>query len=109
MNGFKLVKARLEGVDGKILRGLVDNLKIQLPDSVIVLAAVADGKVSLVAGVQGRAQTWLKAGDVLSNIAGQIGGKGGGRADFAQGGGDDGPDLVKALSELDSWLASRQG
>jgi alanyl-tRNA synthetase len=109
LNGFKLVKARLEGVDGKSLRGLVDNLKNQLPDSVIVLAAVADGKVSLVAGVQGRALSSLKAGDVLSHIAGQIGGKGGGRADFAQGGGDDGPDLVKALSELDSWLASRPG
>lgn len=109
LNGFKLVKARLEGVDGKSLRGLVDNLKIQLPDSVVVLAAVADGKVSLVAGVQGRAQVSLKAGDVLSHIAGQIGGKGGGRADFAQGGGDDGPNLVKAFAELDSWLASRQG
>lgn len=109
LNGFKLVKARLEGVDGKSLRGLVDNLKVQLPDSVIVLAAAADGKVSLAAGVQGRAQALLKAGDVLSHIAGQIGGKGGGRADFAQGGGDDGPDLVKAFAELDSWLASRQG
>lgn len=105
--GFKLVKARLEGVDGKSLRELVDNLKAQLPDSVIVLAAAAEGKVSLVAGVQGRAQASVKAGDVLSHIAAQIGGKGGGRADFAQGGGEDGPALHNALAELDSWLEAR--
>ena len=104
---FKLVKARVAGVDGKGLRELVDNLKTQLPDSVIVLAAGQDGKVSLVAGVQGAAQAAFKAGDVLAHIAVQIGGKGGGRADFAQGGGEDGPALDAALSGLDAWLAAR--
>jgi alanyl-tRNA synthetase len=105
--GIKLVKLRLESGDPKGLRELVDNLKVQLPDSVIVLAAAQDGKASLVAGVQGRAQSKLKAGDVLAHIAAQIGGKGGGRADFAQGGGEDGPALVKAMAELDDWLAGR--
>jgi len=105
--GIKLVKLRIESGDPKGLRELVDNLKVQLPDSVIVLAAAQDGKASLVAGVQGRAQAKLKAGDVLAHIAAQIGGKGGGRADFAQGGGEDGPVLLKAMAELDGWLAER--
>ena len=105
--GIKLVKLRIESGDPKGLRELVDNLKVQLPDSVIVLAAAQDGKASLVAGVQGRAQAKLKAGDVLAHIAAQIGGKGGGRADFAQGGGEDGPALLKAMAELDEWLAGR--
>ncbi|WP_395770233.1 alanine--tRNA ligase [Arenimonas sp.] len=105
--GIKLVKLRIESGDPKGLRELVDNLKVQLPDSVIVLAAAQDGKASLVAGVQGRAQTKIKAGDVLAHIAAQIGGKGGGRADFAQGGGEDGPALLKAMAELDEWLAGR--
>ena len=105
--GIKLVKLRLESGDPKGLRELVDNLKVQLPDSVIVLAAAQDGKASLVAGVQGSAQAKLKAGEVLAHIAAQIGGKGGGRADFAQGGGEDGPALIKALAELDHWLAGR--
>jgi len=104
---FKLVKARVPGVDGKGLRELVDNLKTQLPDSVIVLASGQDGKVSLVAGVQGAAQDTFKAGEVLSHIAVQIGGKGGGRPDFAQGGGEDGPALDAALAGLDAWLAAR--
>ena len=104
---FKLVKARVAGVDGKGLRELVDNLKTQLPDSVIVLASGQDGKVSLVAGVQGAAQATFKAGEVLSHIAVQIGGKGGGRPNFAQGGGEDGPALDAALAGLDAWLAAR--
>ena len=105
--GVKLVRARLEGLDGKGLRELVDNLKTQLPDSVIVLAAAANAKVSLAVAVQGRAQASVKAGDVLSHVAAQIGGKGGGRADFAQGGGEDGASLLKALAELEGWLEPR--
>lgn len=105
--GIKLVKVRLEAGDPKSLRELVDNLKGQLPDAVIVLAAVQEGKAALVVGVQGRAQAKLKAGEVLAHIAAQIGGKGGGRADFAQGGGPDGPALHKTMAELDDWLANR--
>ncbi len=104
---FKLVKARVSGVDGKGLRELVDNLKGQLPDSVIVLASGQDGKLSLVAGVQGAAQARFKAGEVLGHVAAQVGGKGGGRPDFAQGGGEDGPALDAALAGLDAWLAAR--
>lgn len=107
--GVKFVKARLNGLDGKALREQVDNLKTQLPDSVIVLASGQDGKVSLVAGVQGSAQQRLKAGDVLTHITAQIGGKGGGRADFAQGGGDDGPAFERAMASLDAWLQGSLG
>ena len=107
VGGIKVVKSRIAGMDGKALRELVDNLKTQLPDSVVVLASAQDGRLSMVAGVQGKALQKVKAGDVLGHIATQIGGKGGGRADFAQGGGDDGPAFDGALSNLDVWLAER--
>jgi alanyl-tRNA synthetase len=107
ISGIALIKARLEGLDGKALRDLLDNLKLKVPDSVIVLASAQNGKASLVAAVQGAAQAKVKASDVLSHIAGQIGGKGGGRADFAQGGGDDGPALTKALAGLNVWLTGK--
>ncbi len=105
--GIKLVAARLDGMDAKTLRDGVDRLKQQLPDAVILLAAGAEGKASLVAGVQGRALEKLKAGDLVAFVAAKIGGKGGGRADMAQGGGEDGPALLAALNEVPSWLASR--
>jgi alanyl-tRNA synthetase len=104
---FKVVKARFEGLDVKALRELFDNLKAALPDAIIVLASVQEAKVSLITGVQGAAQGKVKANEVLSHIANQIGGKGGGRADFAQGGGDDGPALTQALLTLSDWLEPR--
>ena len=104
---FKLVKARLPGLDIKGLRERADSLKSQLPDSVIVLSSEASGKVNLLTCVQGLAQQRLKAVDVLAHITVQIGGKGGGRADFAQGGGDAGPAFESAMAALDAWLAER--
>ena len=79
------------------MREAVDRLKQQLGDAVIVLAGVQDGKVALVAGVAGAALGKVKAGDVLSEVARKINGKGGGRPDMAQGGGEDGPELRPAL------------
>ena len=107
--GIKLVKARLEGLDVKALRELVDDLKGRLPDSILLLAGVAGGKASFVASVNGRAQAMTKAGDVLAYLASRTGGKGGGRADFAQGGGNDGPALSEALDGLEAWLQARSG
>jgi alanyl-tRNA synthetase len=104
---FKLVAARLEGVDAKALRDSVDQLKQQLGDAVIVLASVADGRATLIAGVHGKALTRVKAGDILGHIAAQIGGKGGGRPDLAQGGGADGPALIAALDGVREWVAER--
>lgn len=83
--GIKVLAARLEGFDAKALRDAVDRLKQQLGDAVILLAGVADGKASLVAGVAGAALGKAKAGALISHVAAQIGGKGGGRPDMAQG------------------------
>ncbi len=107
IGGIKLVAARLAGVDAKSLRDSVDQLKQQLVDSVVLLAGANEGKVSLVAGVSGKALGKVKAGDVVAHIAGQIGGKGGGRPDMAQGGGDDTPALVQALHALPQWIETK--
>jgi alanyl-tRNA synthetase len=107
--GVKIVAARLEGLDAKSLRDAVDQLKSRLGEAVIVLASAEGGKAALVAGVQGSAQGKVKAGELLSHVAAQIGGKGGGRPDMAQGGGPDGPELLKALDGVRDWVAARLG
>ena len=109
LDGIKLVAARVEGIEGKDLREAVDQLKHRLGDAVIVLASASDGKASLVAGVQGRALGRIKAGELLAHVAAQIGGKGGGRPDMAQGGGQDGPALIAALAGVRGWVAERLG
>ncbi|HET9049496.1 MAG TPA: alanine--tRNA ligase [Chiayiivirga sp.] len=106
---IRLVAARLDALDAKALRESVDQLKQKLPDSVIVLASGRDGKASLVAGVQGRALNAIKAGDVVAFVAAQIGGKGGGRADMAQGGGEDDARLPAALAKLEAFVAEKLG
>ncbi|MGA6180088.1 alanine--tRNA ligase [Stenotrophomonas sp. NPDC077421] len=107
VNGVKVLAARLEGFDARSLRDAVDRLKQQLGDTVIVLAGVQDGKAALVAGVNGSATGKVKAGELLSHIASQIGGKGGGRPDLAQGGGEDGPALASALAAVVDWVTPR--
>jgi alanyl-tRNA synthetase len=107
VDGLKVLAARLEGFDARALRDAVDRLKQQLGDTVVVLAGASDGKAALVAGVGGGALKRVKAGELLAHIAGQIGGKGGGRPDLAQGGGEDGPALVAALQGVADWVASR--
>lgn len=105
--GVKVLAARLEGFDAKALRDTMDRLKQQLGDAVIVLAGAQDGKAALVAGVNGSAMGKVKAGELLSHIASQIGGKGGGRPDLAQGGGEDGPALATALAAVVEWVSPR--
>ncbi|WP_313241729.1 alanine--tRNA ligase [Stenotrophomonas sp.] len=107
VNGVKVLAARLDGFDARSLRDAVDRLKQQLGDTVIVLAGVQDGKAALVAGVNGSATGKVKAGELLSHIASQIGGKGGGRPDLAQGGGEDGPALASALAAVVDWVTPR--
>ncbi|HZH44970.1 MAG TPA: alanine--tRNA ligase [Lysobacter sp.] len=104
---IKVVAARLEGFDAKGLREAVDRLKQQLGDAVIVLAGAQQGKAALVAGVNGAAGQRVKAGELLAHVASQINGKGGGRADMAQGGGDDGPALVDALAGVVAWVSEK--
>ncbi|MFT3762709.1 MAG: alanine--tRNA ligase [Pseudoxanthomonas sp.] len=105
--GVRVLAARLEGFDAKALREAMDRLKQQLGDAVIVLAGASDGKAALVAGVNGAATGRVKAGELLSHVAGQIGGKGGGRPDLAQGGGEDGPALAAALRGVQGWVSER--
>ncbi len=105
--GLKVLVARLDGLDAKALREALDRARAQIADGVVLLASAEQGKASLVAGVQGRAQARIKAGDVVAHVARQIGGKGGGRADMAQGGGSDGPQLAQALATLPAWLAAQ--
>jgi len=109
VGGIKVVAARLEGLDAKALRDSVDQLKQQLGDCVVLLAGAADGRVSLTAGVNGKALGRIKAGEVVAHVAGQIGGKGGGRPDMAQGGGEDVPQLPVLLQSLPTWIGERLG
>ncbi len=107
VNGIKLVAARTGGMDAKALRDAVDALKQKLRDCVVLLASGSDGKAALIAGVHGSALGKVKAGEVVAHVASKIGGKGGGRADMAQGGGADSPALDQALRELPQWLSER--
>jgi len=107
VGGIKVVAARLEGFDAKSLRDSVDQLKQQLGDCVVLLAGAAEGRVSLIAGVHGKALERVKAGSLVAHVAGQIGGKGGGRPDMAQGGGDDAPNLPAVLAALPDWVAAQ--
>ena len=104
IDGIKVIAARLEGLDAKALRDAMDQLKQQLTDCVVLLAGAADGRVSLVAGVNGKALGRVKAGDVVAHVASQIDGKGGGRPDMAQGGGSDTPALPGILDGLAGWI-----
>jgi alanyl-tRNA synthetase len=107
LGGFKLIAARLDGLDAKALRDSVDVLKNKLGDAVILLATGSEGKASLAAGVAGSALGKVKAGDVVSFVAAKINGKGGGRPDMAQGGGDDGPALAAALAEVEGFVRGK--
>jgi alanyl-tRNA synthetase len=109
VGGIRVVAGRLDGVDAKGLREAMDMAKQRLGDAVVVLATGAEGKVSLIAGVSGAALGPVKAGDVLGHVARQIGGKGGGRPDLAQGGGEDSPLLAEALAGVAGWVAERIG
>jgi alanyl-tRNA synthetase len=107
LGGIKVVAARVEGLDAKALRDGVDQLKQQLTNCVILLAGASDGRVSLVAGVNGHAAGKIKAGDVVAHVANQIEGKGGGRPDMAQGGGVDKPQLPDILNGTVDWIGKQ--
>ncbi|MFC5741679.1 alanine--tRNA ligase [Dyella tabacisoli] len=107
IDGIKIVAARLEGLDAKALRDSVDQLKQQLVDCVVLLAGAADGRASLVAGVHGKALGRVKAGEIVAHVAAQIDGKGGGRPDMAQGGGNDSPQLPAVLASLPAWIGAQ--
>ena len=105
VGGIRLVAARVDGMGAKALRDAVDTLKQKLGDCVVLLASGSDGKAALVGGVHGSALGKIKAGEIVAHVAKQIGGKGGGRPDMAQGGGNDSPVLDQALQGLAGWVA----
>jgi alanyl-tRNA synthetase len=107
VGGIKVLAAQIDGADAKSLRDAVDQLKGKLGSSVIVLATVQDGKVVLVAGVSADLLTRMRAGEIASAVAAQVGGKGGGRADFAQAGGTQPENLGKALAGVESLIRSQ--
>jgi alanyl-tRNA synthetase len=109
IGGLKVLIAQLEGTDPKSLRAAVDQWKQKLGDAVVLLASVEDGKVSLVAGVAGAAAAKVKAGELVGEIAALVGGKGGGRADMAQGGGTDVAALPGALERAKEVVRARLG
>jgi alanyl-tRNA synthetase len=105
--GIKVLAVRLDGADAKTLRATVDRLKDKLKTAAIVLAAVEEGKVRLVAGVTPDQSGRIKAGELVNEVARQVGGKGGGRADLAQAGGGDPTHLEAALRSVPDWIRSR--
>jgi alanyl-tRNA synthetase len=107
VKGAKVVAATLDGADAKTLREAVDRLKDQLKSAAIVLGAVSDGKVSLIAGVTADLTGKVKAGELVNYVAQQVGGKGGGRPDMAQAGGTEGAKLPAALESVRAWVEQR--
>jgi alanyl-tRNA synthetase len=107
IGGIKVLAAQIDGADAKSLRDAVDQMRDRLGSSVIVLATVHDGKVMLVAGVSKDLLTRMRAGDIVSAIAAQVGGKGGGRADFAQAGGTQPENLTMALAGVETLIRDR--
>jgi alanyl-tRNA synthetase len=104
IDGIKVLSARMDGADAKTLRDAVDRFKDQLQSAVIVLGSIDDGKVRLAAGVTRNNIERIQAGDVIRPVAEQVGGKGGGRPDFAQAGGSNAQALDAALASVPAWV-----
>ncbi len=104
ISGVKVLATQVIGVDAKVLREAVDRAKDKLQNAVVVMAAVDDGKVRLAAGVTKNNTDRISAGDLVRMVAEQVGGKGGGRPDFAQAGGNDASKLDQALESVHAWV-----
>jgi len=104
---MRVLAATLDGADAKTLRDTLDKLKDRLKSAAIVLGAVNDGKVALIAGVTQDLTAKVKAGELVNYVAQQVGGKGGGRPDMAQAGGTDSKALPKALASVQEWVEQR--
>jgi len=107
VNGLKVVATRIDGADAPALRNAVDQLKNKLKSAAIVLASVQDGKVLLVAGVTPDRTHLIKAGDLVNFVAQKVGGRGGGRPDLAQAGGNDPTKLDEALAGVVPWIEAQ--
>ncbi len=107
VNGVRLLAAELEGADAATLRDTMDKLKDRLQSAVIVLASKADGKVQLAAGVTKDLTGKVKAGELVNFVAGQVGGKGGGKPDMAMAGGSEPEKLAEALASVQGWVTGK--
>ncbi len=107
INGVKVLAAKLDGADVATLRETMDKLRDKLKSAAIVLAAVSEGKVSLIAGVTADATSKVKAGELVNFVAQQVGGKGGGRPDMAQAGGTQPEHLAAALAAVPGWVKAK--
>jgi alanyl-tRNA synthetase len=107
VKGAKVVAAMQDGADAKAMRETLDKLKDKLKSAAIVLGSVNDGKVTLIAGVTGDLTAKVKAGELVNHVAQQVGGKGGGRPDMAQAGGNDPAALPQALASVRAWVEQR--
>ena len=107
VNGLKVLAAKLEGVDPKRLRETVDRLKNKLGSAAIVLATVQGDKVTLVAGVTADYVDRIAAGPLANFVAQQVGGRGGGRPDMAQAGGNDPSKIDQAIRSVPNWIKER--
>ena len=107
VNGVKLLSAKLDGVEPKALRGIMDDLKNRIGEGVVVLGVAGDNKVNLIVGVTKGLTDKVKAGELVNYIASQVGGKGGGRPDMAQAGGDQPENLGAALESVHAWLSDK--
>ncbi len=107
VKGAKVLAASLEGADAKALRETMDKLKDKLKSAAIVLGSIADGKVTLIAGVTNDLTAKVKAGELVNHVATQVGGKGGGRPDMAQAGGSDPAALPGALASVRDFVEQR--
>jgi len=109
IDGIKVLATRMDGADAKTLRDAVDRFKDKLQSAVIVLGSVENGKVRLAAGVTKNNTDRIRAGDVIKPVAEQVGGKGGGRPDFAQAGGSNPDGLDAALASVPAWVSEQLG
>jgi alanyl-tRNA synthetase len=109
IGGIKVLVTRMDGADAKTLRDAVDRFKDKLKSAVIVLGSVENGKVRLAAGVTKNNTDRIRAGDVIKPVAEQVGGKGGGRPDFAQAGGSNPDGLDAALASVPAWVTEQLG
>ncbi len=107
IKGAKVLAAKLDGADVATLRETMDKLKDKLKSAAILLASVADGKVTLIAGVTADLTGKVKAGELVNMVAQQVGGKGGGRPDMAQAGGTQPENLPAALASVAAWVEGK--
>jgi alanyl-tRNA synthetase len=107
IKGIKVLAARLENVDVKQLRTTLDQLKNKLGTAVIALATVKEEKITLVTGVTSDVTDRLQAGELANYVAQQVGGKGGGKAEMAQAGGNNPANLAEALASVSRWVYDR--